>query len=77
MTRRRRRTDRQPRPLPTPAVHEDRAPDPGDEDHGTAPLTAVVLDPQCCQVERQRRLEGTSILVLTTHQTGCPVWTAR
>ena len=87
MTRRRRRTDPRPPLLPSaptlpPAgpvvvVNDDEvAPALGDA-HQAGPPMAVAIDPQCCQVERERRLEGTMVLVLTTHQVGCPAWTSR
>lgn len=84
MTRRRRRTDPRPPLLPSaptlppagPVVVDEVAPALGDV-HQAGPPMAVAIDPQCCQVERERRLEGTMVLVLTTHQVGCPAWTSR
>ena len=31
----------------------------------------------CCRSQRERSLLGDTIVVLTTHQYGCPVWSAR
>ncbi|WP_370132594.1 hypothetical protein [Streptacidiphilus sp. EB103A] len=38
---------------------------------------AVVLDPTCCPVTRQRVLQGITVIHMATHQPDCPTWSAR
>lgn len=79
-SRRRRITDHTtavPAPRPAPAPHaaepDDQVPAEAADEDPTPPRPM----PNCCQARRERRLNGGTIVELTTHHTDCPVWTAR
>ncbi|WP_370081470.1 hypothetical protein [Streptacidiphilus sp. MAP12-16] len=56
---------------------EDLVPDVFPAPVDPAPLAAAPTDSPCCQPQRERHLQGDTVVILTTHQPRCPVWSAR